>query len=305
MATDMSVFMNGASPLSAARRGEVDELTKSLAGGSQYKRISIRGNMFRMVVNGKEVAVNEDRAMNVIIVAAAPHNSRTFYESSYSEGAKTGPTCQSKNGVTPDTGVSKPQSSRCETCPQNIKGSGQGDSRACRWSRRLAVVLENDLSSGDIYQLVLPAQSLFGTGEANKMPLQQYAQFMAGHGISVTTVVTELRFDINSNTPKLTFRGVRPLTDEELETVLLLGKTKDAQDAINYDPSVLDGTASTNSTTPTPRAEEAPVVFSQPAKKAAPPAEDEPASVEPTKRASKKPVEEVKDISSLLDSWDD
>jgi hypothetical protein len=169
----------------------------------------------------------------------------------------------------------------------------------------LAVVLENDLSSGDIYQLVLPAQSLFGTGEANKMPLQQYAQFMAGHGISVTTVVTELRFDINSNTPKLTFRGVRPLTDEELETVLLLGKTKDAQDAINYDPSVLDGTANTNSTTPTPRAEEAPVVFSQPAKKAAPPAEDEPASVEPTKRTSKKPVEEVKDISSLLDSWDD
>jgi hypothetical protein len=46
------------------KRAGMDDLTKSLAGNTGLKRISIRGGVFRMMVNGEEIAKNEGRAMN-------------------------------------------------------------------------------------------------------------------------------------------------------------------------------------------------------------------------------------------------
>lgn len=66
---------------------ELDDVTKSLMGGGSggIKRISIKGGVWRMMVNGKEIAKNEERSMNVVIVNAAPKVSRTFYLKQYSE----------------------------------------------------------------------------------------------------------------------------------------------------------------------------------------------------------------------------
>lgn len=230
--SNMTLF-KGANLPSRLKNQELDETTKSLmgGGGSTYKRISIKGNVFRMVAGGKEIATNEDRAMNVIIVASAPDNSRTYYEGQYKEGEAIRPACWSNDGKTPDAGVKTPQASACASCPQNIKGSGQGDSRACRFSRRLAVVLEGDIE-GDVYGLTLPATSIFGKGEDGKMPLQAYATFLGQHNCPVTAVVTEMRFDIKSPTPKLTFKAVRPLTDEEDEIAVRQGQTADAKAAV-------------------------------------------------------------------------
>ena len=52
------------------------------------------------------------------------------------------------------------QSGRCIDCTQNIKGSGRGTGRACRFVQRLALVLEDDLET--VYQLQLPPTSIFG-----------------------------------------------------------------------------------------------------------------------------------------------
>ena len=231
--SNMTLF-KGANLPSRLKNQELDDVTKSLmggGGGSTYKRISIKGNVFRMVAGGKEIATNEDRAMNVIIVASASDNSRTYYEGQYKEGEAIRPACWSNDGKTPDKGVKEPQASACASCPQNIKGSGQGESRACRFSRRLAVVLEGDIE-GDVYGLTLPATSIFGKGEDGKMPLQAYATFLGQHNCPVTAVVTEMRFDIKSPTPKLTFKAVRPLTDEEDEIAVRQGQTADAKAAI-------------------------------------------------------------------------
>ena len=231
--SNMTLF-KGANLPSRLKNQELDDVTKSLmggGGGSTYKRISIKGNVFRMVSGGKEIATNEDRAMNVVIVAAAPDNSRTYYEGQYKEGEAIRPACWSNDGKTPDKGVKNPQASTCASCPQNIKGSGQGDSRACRFSRRLAVVLEGDMD-GDVYGLTLPATSVFGKGEEGKLPLQAYATHIGQFGCPVTAVVTEMRFDIKSPTPKLTFKPVRPLTDEEDEIAVRQGQTADAKAAI-------------------------------------------------------------------------
>ena len=210
----------------------MDETTRNLmGGGDSVSRISIRGGVFRKIVNGEEVMQNDDRAMNVVIVKSASNVHRTFYAGTYKEGENAAPDCWSSNNETPDAIVRNPQSPKCATCSQNIKGSGQGDSRACRFTRRLAVVLDNDIS-GDVLQLALPAQSIFGKGEKGKLPLEAYVKFLAGHNLPVTAVVTEMRFDTNSATPKLTFKPVRPLEQDEYTAVTERADTTEALAAI-------------------------------------------------------------------------
>jgi len=64
----------------------------------------------------------------------------------------------------------------------NVKGSGQGESKACRFSQRLAVVFANDIG-GDVMQLQLAATSIFGKEEGDKRPLQAYARYLAAQNV--------------------------------------------------------------------------------------------------------------------------
>jgi hypothetical protein len=293
--SEMTLFSKGGNTLPAHLKNlQLDATTKALMGGSGNgggKRISIRGNVFRMMVDGKEIAQNEDRAMNIIIAAANANVSRTFYAGTYQEGQAMAPTCWSNDGVTPDIKSEQPQASKCASCAQNIKGSGQGDSRACRFSQRLAVLLENDIR-GDIYQLTLPAQSIFGAAENGKMPLQSYAKFLGSHGLPVTAVVTEMRFDTASATPRLTFKAVRPLNEEELAQTQEKGQSAEAKSAIAATAAQMDG--ATKAEFIRPPAVEAP--------KAEPKVQAEAVeeTAEPTKRAKKAAP---KDVADILDDW--
>lgn len=282
---------------------ELDDTTKALmgGGGGDNKRISIEGGVWRMMVNGKEVAQNEERAMNVVIVAAAPKVSRIFYAGTYKKGVVTPPDCWSAEGDFPDAKAKNPQAKKCADCPQNIKGSGQNESRACRFQQRLAVVLENDVG-GDVYQLTLPATSIFGAGENNKWPLQTYAKMIASKGIPITSVVTEMRFDTASSTPKLTFKPARFLETDEFNTALEQGKSSDATKAITMTVAQTDGVKDADSSeefeqSPAPKAKAAPAEDDAP----------EAATPEPTKRASKKDDAPApkKDVSKILEEWDD
>ena len=281
------------------REVEVDETTKALmGGGGGMKRISIEGGVWRMLVNGKEVAQNEERSMNVVIVAAAPKVARTFYAGVYKKGVASAPDCWSADGEVPDSKARNPQAKTCKDCPQNIKGSGQGDSRACRFSQRLAVVLENDID-GDVYQLTLPSQSIFGEGQAGKWPLQTYAKMIGSKGVPITSVVTEMRFDTSSSTPKLTFKPVRFLETNEFNTAVAKGKTPDAIKAITMTVAQADGVDSEASPEETPKIE---------APKQEPKVETKAEAVEePTKRASKKEEAPApkKDLNKILEEWDD
>lgn len=293
--SEMTLFSKGGNTLPAHLKNlQLDATTKALMGGSGNgggKRISIRGNVFRMMVDGKEIAQNEDRAMNIIIAAANANVSRTFYAGTYQEGQAMAPTCWSNDGVTPDIKSEQPQASKCASCAQNIKGSGQGDSRACRFSQRLAVLLENDIR-GDIYQLTLPAQSIFGAAENGKMPLQSYAKFLGSHGLPVTAVVTEMRFDTASATPRLTFKAVRPLNEEELAMTQDKGQSTEAKLAIAATAAQMDGATKAEFTRPA--AVEAPKAETKVQ------AEAVEETAEPTKRAKKAAP---KDVADILDDW--
>lgn len=271
------------------KRAGMDDLTKSLAGNTGLKRISIRGGVFRMMVNGEEIAKNEGRAMNVVIVNGGRNIARQFYAGKYVAGESSAPDCWSNDGTAPDASVEEPQAKTCEGCPQNIKGSGQGDSRACRFQQRLAVLLADDID-GDVFQLVLPSKSIFGRGDLDKMPFQQYAKYVGAQGKSINTLVTELRLDSDSDTPKLTFKPVKYLSEREWEVAKEKGDSPAARSAVMQTPASTDG------------------VKAKPVAKATVIEKVEAEEVpEPVKRASKKNAEPApkKDFKDVISSWTD
>jgi hypothetical protein len=205
-------------------KGGTSDLTRALAGGDSVKRVSIKGGVFRMMVGSKELAINEDRSMNFIVVDAAPAIARTYYEGSYQEGVDAAPVCWSDDGFKPSDKAIKPQATACAMCPKNAKGSGAGESRACRFSARLAVALEGDLDGG-VYGISIPAMSLFGDSVGRYSPLQDYARKLAQFNVSMEKVVTEFRFDTKAQVPKLMFQAVRPLDPAEYAKVQELQET--------------------------------------------------------------------------------
>lgn len=220
----------------------LNDLTKSLAGniGSGAKRISIRGGVFRKQVGGKEVGKLTDRVLNVIIVNARKNVSRVYYAGKYNPDEIVPPTCWANDGDVPDAGVKDKQSSSCATCPQNIAGSGEGNSRACRFQRRIAVVLEGD-TSGDVYQIALPATTIFGKGEGNLHPFESYTKYIAGNGRNIDQIITQISMDLDSDTAKLLFSPLRHINQEEWEIAKKAGESIEAKNAITMTVAQSDG----------------------------------------------------------------
>ena len=219
-----------------ARNNELSDTARALAGGvgGGGKSISIKGGVFRLIAGGKEIAAVEDRFLDVIIVKAAPKNGRVYYEGAYDKDAPaTGPSCWSNDGEIPDASSKNRQSPNCATCAQNQAGSGQGNSRACRYQRRIAVVLANDVG-GDVLRMIVPAASIFGKEEGDKRPLQAYARYLAVQSppINPEQVVTRMRFDTAAESPKLFFQPTRWLTDDEYVVVKDKAESAEAASAV-------------------------------------------------------------------------
>jgi hypothetical protein len=231
-----------------AKNATLSATTLALAGGvsnSGMKRVSIKGGVFRLLSGGKEIASIDERHLDVIVVKAAPKVSRIFYAGGYDKDAAAAPPdCTSVDGEKPDANAKSKQSSSCATCPQNIAGSGTGQSRACRYQQRLAVVLANN-PDGDVLQVTLPATSIFGKEDGEKRPLQAYARYMAAQTppVNLDAIVTRMKFDTKAESPKLIFAPVRWLTDEEYETAQNQANSKDAEKAVAVTPAAADGIA--------------------------------------------------------------
>jgi len=243
MAEQLSLFEGGNSLVSSDLFKQLQEVDDNLAGGSsglKTHRISLRGGRFRELVNGEQVNVKNDGFLNVIVVNAAKI-SRTYYAGQYDAENPSAPTCWSPDTDAPDAAVpaDQRQAKRCMDCKQNVKGSGQGESRACRFQQRIAVLLEGDLET--VYQLQLPATSVFGEAKDGKMGMQAYAKHLRAHKTPSIAVVTQMYFDENSDTPKLFFKPVRPLEEAELEQAIKARDSEDAVRAITLTVAQTDG----------------------------------------------------------------
>ena len=226
-----------------ARTGELSDVAKALAGGgggNAGKRISIKGGVFRLLSGGKEVAAIDERYLDVVIVKAAPKVARTFYMAKYDGDVAAAPDCWSNDGDKPDAKSKNIQSDTCASCPQNVAGSGNGQSRACRYQQRLAVVLANNVE-GDVMQLALPATSIFGKEDGENRPLQAYARWLVAQSVDPSMVVTRMKFDTKAEAPKLFFKAMRWLTDEEYEISVKQGATDEATKAVILNVAAQDG----------------------------------------------------------------
>jgi hypothetical protein len=265
-------------------------------GGGSMRRISFKGSRFRELVGGEQVNVNSSGSLNVVVLDAAKV-SRTYYAGTYDAENPAPPACWSLDTERPAPEVPEEtrQASRCADCPMNVRGSGQGDTRACRFSQRIAVALEN--SYDKVYQVQLSATSVFGEAKNGNMPMQAYARYLKAHNAPIQAVVTTMHFDENSDVPKLFFKAARPLDEGDLKAVLKLREHEDVTRALTMIVSQSDGVKGEKKAEP---------------KKAEPKKSnnvlaDEDETVEEPKKVSKK--EEVKasddDLGDLVDAWDD
>jgi hypothetical protein len=294
------------------------EINEKISGGGRgYRRISIRGGRFRQIVDGTQTAVNSTGAMNVVILDAAPV-ARFFFAGTYDPDKSAPPTCWSTDTRAPSQDVPEDQrqADRCMDCPNNIKGSGQGESRACRFSQRFAVAIEGELNT--VYQLQLPATSIFGDPNGGKMPMQAYAKHLSAHSTPAIGIVTQMYFDEDSETPKLFFKPVRPLTREEVTQVVEARGSEDTKRALELTVSQTDAVqekpkaeAPAQKATKAAAKATAKVTTSTPTVQVVEDddADDEPVA-EPTKVERKPKVEETpakkpSDLQSIVDEWDD
>jgi hypothetical protein len=231
-------------------------------------------------------------------VDALPKVSRTFYAGKYDPDAKpTLPDCWSNLGDKPEAAAGNPQASNCVSCPKNVSGSGDnGKGRACRFQRRIAVLIEGD-NSGDVYQFNVPAKSLFGKGNGNVHPFESYVKFLIANGESPDGVVTNIAYNLDAETMQIQFAPVRGVSDEEYALV------KEARNDPATRQMIVLTVAAQDTAKAAPKEEAKPqpkITYSDE------PDEDDEEVEAPKKRASKKAEETAvpkADLANVLAVW--
>jgi hypothetical protein len=299
--SNLSIFKQAGAVSTAAKR-ELSDLGKSLASVSNSRRIQTNTNgTFKRLVNGEQIGKAIRGEFNAIIVDALPKVSRTFYAGKYDPDAKpTLPDCWSNLGDKPETAAGNPQASNCVSCPQNVSGSGDnGKGRACRFQRRIAVILEGD-DSGDVYQFNVPAKSLFGKGNGNVHPFESYVKFLIANGESPDGVVTNIAYNLDAETMQIQFTPVRGVSDAEYAMVKEARNDPATRQMIVLTVAAQDGakTAPKEEAKPQPK-----ITYSDE------PDEDEEEEVEAPKKRASKTAEDVvppkKDLANVIAVWGD
>ena len=298
--SEVSIFKNRA--VTVGGKKAPSALTQSLmkaSSGSRIPRISPRNGMFKRIVNGEDVGKLKS-PLRVVIVGVAPATAqRTFYAKTWDPNAEAAPPdCWTNDGQKPDASIKAPQGKNCETCPQNVKGSGQGDTKACRFKRRIAVILPEETegnNSGQVYQFEAASKSIFGKGNNHVFPLNAYIDYIIANGEDIDGVVTEISFNENNDNQSVLFRAVDFVgSDPDLaEVVAKAVESTEAHKAVMLTAGAID-----KGETEIPKAIAAPQVADEP---------DESVAA-PTKRVSKKAeVSEAPkaNLADVVSAWSD
>ncbi len=223
--------------LAAMNLPPADEFSGGIAGGLPLPVMSIRGSKWSLRKDGQEVPLKK-LELDVIFVAARPNVSKRFYEVGYVSGSTDAPTCASADGVTPD--VAGPVSERCATCPKNAWGSRLSpsgkQSKACSDYKRVLVYVVTD-GLGDAMGmpavLDFPATSLKKPQGTNTpdLFLREYLHLLQSHDLDPRGVVTRLGFT-SAEYPQITLRFARHAQPEEVQTVVAMRESDEAQEAL-------------------------------------------------------------------------
>jgi hypothetical protein len=285
------------------------DLTSHAGGG--FPAISIKGKVFAVVRDGEREVLRNPKdpdsaatSLDVVLLKANKGTSKVFYLKGYnpeqSEGQK--PDCYSGDGITPAGDAKTPQAKKCATCPHNQWGSritekGASKGKACNDTVRMAVAAAGLLN--DPMLLRVPPASIRALGE--------YGQTLAKRGVAYNMVVTKVAFDMDAESPKLTFKPVGFLDDAAYAEVQEVVESDIVSSILGASFNAVEAPAAEDT-----EVAEAPAPVAKP-KPAAKPAEaevDEEAPVTKPKPAAKvapkpAPVEEDLDLDLDGISFDD
>lgn len=284
-------------------RATVDKGDEFSAGiQSSLAVFSYRGSKWWIKYRGEErLLTREDgdprTSIELVLIASSTHLSKIFYKDGYKEGSTAAPDCFSNNGVTPDPSATARQANACAICPMNAWGSritpAGKQGKACSDSKRVVAVpladIDNELFGGPML-LRIPAASL--------NDFANYAQRMKQTGFMLYAIGTRISFDAAANYPKMLFKEIRALTNEEAALVADLRNDPRTQRILS-DNLPADGPSEAAS--PQPQFEQAPPaaykpqpMMTAPAPVAATPMQAAPVQeATPAKRAYKKRTPEV------------
>ena len=201
----------------AAGGAEITDLTSGVS--SSFPILRTKGKVWAISSNGqtKQLLTAEGYpipALRVVLVKANKHVSKTFYKSGYSDGDNAPPACWSFDGVKPDASVQAPCATSCAACPNNRIGSKISESgsrvKACPDVRRVALL---EPKTGTLMLLRLPYTSM--------KSLADFAVDLSRNSppVNYNEVLTEISFDIKEAFPKVVFKPVRWLSEEEAAQV--------------------------------------------------------------------------------------
>lgn len=278
------------------------DLTAHAGGG--FPVISIKGKVFAVVRDGeREIQMNPKdpdsaaTSLNVVLLKANKGTSKVFYIKGYDKDSSEGqkPDCYSNDGVEPAADAQNKQAKKCATCPHNQWGSrvsekGATKGKACADAVRMAVAPAGQIN--DAMLLRVPPASIKALGE--------YGQMLAKRGVGYNMVVTKVGFDLQAESPKLTFSAVGLLDDDGFAEVQEIA----ASDVVS---NILGSSVAAAIAAEAPTAaeeEEAPKPVAKP--KAKPVVEEEEAPKPVAKpKAKPAPVEDDMDLDLDGISFDD
>ena len=278
------------------------DLTAHAGGG--FPVISIKGKVFAVVRDGeREIQMNPKdpdsaaTSLNVVLLKANKGTSKVFYLKGYdkdtSEGQK--PDCYSADGIEPAADAQNKQAKKCATCPHNQWGSrisekGATKGKACSDTVRMAVAPAGQLN--DAMLLRVPPASIKALGE--------YGQMLAKRGVGYNMVVTKVGFDLQAESPKLTFAPVGLLDDAGWSEVQEMLDSDIVANILGASPVAAETPAIEATAEAEPEQEEAPAEKPAPKAVAKPKTESKP-------KAEPKPVVVEDDLDLDLEgiSFDD
>jgi len=287
------------------------DLTAHAGGG--FPVISIKGKVFAVVRDGdREIQMNPKdpdsaaTSLNVVLLKANKGTSKVFYIKGYDKDSSEGqkPDCYSNDGVEPAADAQTKQAKKCATCPHNQWGSrvsekGATKGKACADAVRMAVAPAGQIN--DAMLLRVPPASIKALGE--------YGQMLAKRGVGYNMVVTKVGFDVQAESPKLTFSAVGLLDDEGFAEVQEIAASDIVSNILGS--SVMAAVAA-EAAAPAEEAEEEPALKPVAKPKAAPKpvaeeSEEEAPAPKPAAKPKAKPAPVVDDMDLDLDgiSFDD
>lgn len=276
------------------------DLTAHAGGG--FPVISIKGKVFAVVRDGeRELQMNPKdpdsaaTSLNVVLLKVNKGTSKVFYLKGYdkdtSEGQK--PDCYSNDGIEPAADAQNKQAKKCATCAHNQWGSriserGATKGKACSDAVRMAVAPAGQLN--DAMLLRIPPASIKALGE--------YGQMLAKRGVGYNMVVTKVGFDLQAESPKLTFAPVGLLDDDGFAEVQEIVQSDVVASILGSNPAPVEFT-------PAVEVEEAPAPKAAPKEEA--PAPKPEVKAKPAAKAKPAPAPVEDDLELDLDgiSFDD